>query len=682
MRLFEGSRGRWCGARAVAWALLVALMAAYAEGRSAWAASASEPNPFEEPVPTGATAKVKAEQVVRFVVAEVTSDAQGAVTGVSLSFSTRAGFKIYDKGLRFEAHPAFGEPWVLAHQSKPPPLEAHDPWYDEVRATHSDGAVFQLTTTTSMQRGEEIRVRFEACSVSMCLLPVWFRLALQEGALSQPIATPAVSVPAGDTVSEWRPQPPTPAAASSQPQPQVTRPSLTDRVTLFVQDALSGRSPWLFPALFFAGLLMNLTPCIYPMIPITLNVLGRLGRRGSLASGGSPQGEAEHWTEGFVRASIYVLGIVLTYSAMGVVAGMTGTLFGSLLQSTGVIVALAVLFFALGLGMLGIVDLSRVQAWASRIPISEKSPHLGVFTMGAVSGLVSAPCTGPVLSAILVLIGQSKDPVYGLALMAFFSLGFGAPYLVLGMFAHNLKRLPRAGHLLDLVKVVFAALLFALALYYLRPLLSDLPVFDRIYADPGLQGFALGVAIAVIFRLAARSAADSSGDAARPGRQAVLRVGFVLSMTQLALWLTLYVTSAFVVSAASQPLGSTVAVQPSSVRWHSSWETAVATARVEGKGLLVDAWAQWCAACLKMDASLWVDPQVVERVHASYVPLKLDFTQASPFTDAIGSRWELTGLPGVALFPKGADFEGKPAHLFRQEVGRDELFAAMYRLAP
>ena len=120
--------------------------------------------------------------------------------------------------------------------------------------------------------------------------------------------------------------------------------SFADRVALFVQEALTGRSPWLFPALLVAGLLMNLTPCVYPMIPITLNVLGRLGRH----AGAATNDEEEHWSEGVLRAAIYVLGIILTYSVMGVVAGMTGTLFGSLLQSQAVLMGLALLFIVLG----------------------------------------------------------------------------------------------------------------------------------------------------------------------------------------------------------------------------------------------------------------------------------------------------------------------------------------------
>lgn len=648
---------------------------------------------FEDPLPTGATAKLRAKHVIRFSVAEVVPGPSGSVASLRVRMNTRGGFKIYDKGLLFEARPLIGAPWTLSYRSEPPPTEAHDPWYDEVRATHADGAVFSLSSDIALGAGDPIGIRIEACSVSQCLLPVWLQIEVQSGSVSQPVAAVAAAdkqLAPGPGLPMWSPSP-SPRAPQAEFRegvpagtPKRSVLSFSDRVAIFVNEALGGRSFWLFPGLFLAGLLMNLTPCVYPMIPITLNVLGRLGRssdsRGS-APGARPESDRG---EGLIRAGFYVAGMVITYSAMGVAAGMTGTLFGSLLQSTAVVTALAVLFVVLGLGMLGVVDFSRVQIWASRIPISERSPHLGVLTMGAVSGLVSAPCTGPVLSAILVLIGQTQDPLYGVALMVFFSLGFGFPYLFLGIFAHNLRRLPRAGRLLELVKVVFAALLFGLALYYLRPHLGGVPPLDRLYIHPGLQGVALVIVLAALFRLLEQR---ETGRQDGQRKRNLARVGLILAMTQLALWLTLYVTNAFLAGAAAAP---DQAGQPSetqqgngvvSLRWHSDWQKAVAEARSEGKGLLVDAWAQWCAACLKMDAQLWADRDVIERLLKSYVPLKLDFTESSPFTDEIAKRWDLTGLPGVALFPVGSDFEALPQHLFRQEVKRDELFEAMDRLA-
>lgn len=643
--------------------------------------------------------KIEPANVVRFRVLSIKESAGGHT--LSLVLQTRGGFKLYDHGLRFLLRGFGGADSAAGFQADPPPVTAMDPWYEEMRATHSSGGVFTVQTDRPLADGDVLRIRFEACSVSNCLLPVWFEVLpfvgeasrqaeraerargekSPSGSAESASGEPGLSAGASsaDSVSDQMvlQTGPNSVQDSSRGRGSATQPeqdeepepelSFTDRISVFVQKALLGRSVWLFPALFLAGLLMNLTPCVYPMIPITLNVLGRLGHRRE-----SEAELREHWLDGAFRAFLYVLGIVLTYSAMGVLAGMTGTLFGSLLQSPYVLVGLAVLFVLLGFAMLGVIDFSKIQNWASRIPVSEKSPHIGVFTMGAVSGLVSAPCTGPVLSAILVLIGQSQDPVYGFSLMAFFSFGFGAPYLVLGLFAHNLKRLPRAGRLLDLTKMVFAALLFGLAGYYLKPLLGRHASLEWVYYQPpsGLAGL-LCVAVIAIWVAVVRA----------PVASRILRPVFIASLSVLSLWLALYVTKGFSEPpqiARTQEHGS--APSAGGVRWLKDWRQAKQQAEAERKGLLVDAWAEWCAACVKMDKELWVLPEVAERVSAHFIAVKIDFTESSPFTDELAERWDISALPAVALFPAGSDFEGQPVHLFRQEVKKPELFSALTRL--
>jgi thiol:disulfide interchange protein DsbD len=658
--------------------------------------SSSAVDQFTEPLE--GLQKIEPAHVVRFRVLSLSESAGGHK--LSLVLQTRGGFKIYDQGLRFVLRGFGGQDSPLQFQADPPPENALDPWYQEMRATHGSGGVFTVQTGRPLVDGDILRIRFEACSVSNCLLPVWFEVLPYVGQGSRQVeraerfrgekdpsalrqqaspigGTATAGAPVGNLVAEDHAllgndgfDSSSQSSASQEDQRKDTQSqpemSVTDEVTVFVQKALFGRSIWLFPALFLAGLLMNLTPCVYPMIPITLNVLGRLGHQRE-----SEAQLREHWLDSVFRSFLYLLGIVLTYSAMGVLAGMTGTLFGSLLQSPFVLVGLAVLFVLLGFGMLGVIDFTRIQNWAARIPVSERSPHLGVFTMGAVSGLVSAPCTGPVLSAILVLIGQSQDPLYGFSLMAFFSFGFGSPYLILGMFAHNLKRLPRAGWLLDLVKIVFAALLFGLAGYYLKPVVGRQENLEWIYYQPPL-GFAalLFIALVVIGFVLQRG----------PVARRILRPIFIVTLSVQSLWLALFITKGFSEppQVARGPEAGTAAA--SGVQWLKDWRQARQQAEAAGKGLVVDAWAEWCAACVKMDKELWILPEVGERLGRQYVAVKLDFTESSPFTDEIAERWDISALPAVALFPPGSDFEGQPVVLFRQEIKKPELFAALDRL--
>jgi thiol:disulfide interchange protein DsbD len=448
--------------------------------------------------------------------------------------------------------------------------------------------------------------------------------------------------------------------------------SLTDRASLWVQTSLSSRSWLLFPALFLAGLLMNLTPCVYPMIPITLNVLSQFGQH----EGAS---EAERRRRRAILPFVYVAGMVVTYALMGVTAAMTGSIFGSLLQSPVVTVLLAVVMVLLGLSMLGVFNMTALQSFATRIPVAQKYPVAGVLTMGGVSGLVSAPCTGPVLSTILLLIGQSRDPVYGFVLMLFFSLGFGAPYVGLGLFTQKLARLPKAGSLLDGVKFVFAALMFALALYYLKPLVGRAEEVRWVFARPTAMALIVALLGGAVFHLYGRL---------QPQAARLTRLGSLAALTVMALWMTLWVTSGFVslepaVARAGSSVGmsgSTSAVAPGDaggaggapvsegVDWMKDWNQAVIRATVEKKPLIVDAWAEWCAACLKMDETVWKDPSVVETINERFVPVKLDFTRSSPFSEEIIERWELSGLPAVGFFPVGSDLTKAPPILFREAI--------------
>ena len=128
--------------------------------------------------------------------------------------------------------------------------------------------------------------------------------------------------------------------------------------------------------------------------------------------------------------------------------------------------------------MLGVFNFTAVQSFANKIPLAQNYPRTAVVTMGAVSGLISAPCTGPVLSTILLLIAQNKNPVSGFTYMLFFALGFGLPYVALGFFGQRLSRMPKFPRLVNFIKIFFASLMFALALYYARGTFQKIPLTD------------------------------------------------------------------------------------------------------------------------------------------------------------------------------------------------------------
>ena len=207
---------------------------------------------------------------------------------------------------------------------------------------------------------------------------------------------------------------------------------------------------WQIGLVFIGGLLLNLTPCVYLMIPITIGYFG--------AQSEGKTGKT------FSLALLYVLGLALVYSTLGVFAAFTGNLFGSLMQSSWVIGFVAIIFFALSLSMMGVFTLNPPQALMQQS--GAKKGALGALAMGALLGIVAAPCVGPVVAALLAYVGARGEPLLGFILFFALSIGLGVPYLLLGTFSGAVKSLPRSGMWLEKSKKFFAIPLLIVSFYY------------------------------------------------------------------------------------------------------------------------------------------------------------------------------------------------------------------------
>jgi thiol:disulfide interchange protein DsbD len=208
------------------------------------------------------------------------------------------------------------------------------------------------------------------------------------------------------------------------------------------------------PLLFAAGVATSLTPCIYPMIPITVGVLGGAG------AAGRSRGQT------VVLTLLYVVGLALVYAILGLIAGMTGSLFGAISANRWAYFTIGNLLLLFALAMLDVIPVAAPQklvAWAARIGAG--SPG-GAFLMGATSGLVAAPCGAPAFAAVLTFVAATKSGALGFTYLFVFSLGMTAILVVVGLSSGMLARLPRSGHWLVLVKKGSGILLLAVAEYY------------------------------------------------------------------------------------------------------------------------------------------------------------------------------------------------------------------------
>jgi cytochrome c-type biogenesis protein len=224
-----------------------------------------------------------------------------------------------------------------------------------------------------------------------------------------------------------------------------------------IAERLSQSPVTAIPVLFAAGVLTSLTPCIYPMIPITAAIVG-----GS-ASGASPT----RWRTVMLTLS-YVVGLALVYSMLGLVAGLTGTLFGTISANPWLLFGMANLLLVAALAMLDVIPL-RLPATliAKSATVGEGGRLGGAFFMGAASGLVAAPCSAPVMAAVLTWVSRTKSAALGFIYLFAFSLGMCTLLVVVGLSSGAISRLPRAGAWMLWIKRFFALVMIGAAEYYL-----------------------------------------------------------------------------------------------------------------------------------------------------------------------------------------------------------------------
>lgn len=224
-----------------------------------------------------------------------------------------------------------------------------------------------------------------------------------------------------------------------------------------ISGQLSSSPATAIPVLFLAGLVTSLTPCIYPMIPITAAIVG----------GDSTSGNRSRWRP-VLLSLVYAVGLALVYAALGLFAGLSGTLFGTVSSNPWLYFLQANVLVLAGLAMLDVFTIrmpASTLEWASRAGSGGRLS--GVFAMGAVSGLVAAPCSAPVMAAVLTWVTQTKSAALGFVYLFTFSLGMCGLLVVIGASSGTLSRLPRAGVWMLRVKKVFGIIMLGVAEYYL-----------------------------------------------------------------------------------------------------------------------------------------------------------------------------------------------------------------------
>ena len=224
---------------------------------------------------------------------------------------------------------------------------------------------------------------------------------------------------------------------------------------------LSAHPAAALPILFGAGVLTSLTPCVYPMIPITAAIVG------GQSIGGTNVPQGSRWRP-VALTLVYVLGVALVYSALGLFAGMTGSLFGAVSTNRWALLAMGNLLLLAALAMLDVLPVRVPAALMNRAAAAGTGGRvLGAFVMGAMSGLVAAPCSAPVMAAVLTWVASTRSAGIGFLYLFVFSLGMCTLLVAVGVSSGAVARMPRAGMWMVWVKRVFAVAMIGAAEYYI-----------------------------------------------------------------------------------------------------------------------------------------------------------------------------------------------------------------------
>ncbi|HTO97392.1 MAG TPA: cytochrome c biogenesis protein CcdA [Myxococcales bacterium] len=366
-----------------------------------------------------------------------------------------------------------------------------------------------------------------------------------------------------------------------------------------------------FAVLFAGGVLTSLTPCVYPLIPITVSIFGAR--------------QPEHRGRSVALSATYVGGIAAMYSALGLFAALSGKAFGTVLSSPAVVVLLALFLAALAASMFGAFDIAVPAGLQQRLASVTGKGFAHAFGMGLVAGIIAAPCTGPVLAGVLTYVATQRSALLGFWMLFTYALGMGLLFFLLG--ATSL-RLPRSGAWMETVKSVLGVALLAAAVGLLLPFLprpGPLPLSARsLGLLAGALAFAgvLAGALSLSFHGAAREKAMKLG-------ALVLLVGGVGLRFGWA--------------------GAPRADKAFQIPWLKDEKLAVRESLSTGRPLLIDFSAEWCAACKELDVHTWTDPVVAREVSDRFVALKIDATDETEEINQLTNKYGVPGLPTVLM---------------------------------
>lgn len=356
--------------------------------------------------------------------------------------------------------------------------------------------------------------------------------------------------------------------------------------------------------IFLAGLALNLTPCVYPIIPITIAYFG-----------GQEKGEKQFFNS-FKLSLLYVFGIVLIYSILGIIAGLTGQVFGSLLSSPPVVFVLATIIIFMALSMFGLFEL-KVPQFVSKI--QGKKGFFGAFLMGITVGFIAAPCVGPFIIGLLTFVADTKNAGVGFLMFFFLALGLSFPYIFLATFSSLIKNLPKTAEWTIWIKKLFGFILVFMAFYVLSSILATV-ITHLLY---------FFVLISAAIYLGFVDIAKIKSANFRTIIKIIAVIVIVLSFYQLRFTKTSDVFKDYS-------------------------KTEFNNALTAKNYIILDFYSDWCLPCKELKYFTFSDEKVKEELKKIYA-FKIDVSKQNEDLYELAEKYEILGVPTVIFIGKDGE---------------------------